>query len=635
MLSVRWSTRLSTEAQPLEDLELGIKRAGFVEETHFTVAYSPAPDESVPHGIGGVLATVHEITEKIVGQRRLNVLRDLGTAVEAKTAEEACAEAAKILKQHRKDIPFALIYLVAADTKRARLAASSGTENSPAIAPDEIDLDETSAQSSVWPLREVLRTGQMQVAEDLSSRFHTLPPGFWPEPPHTAVVLPIRSHVAHHSAGFLVAGLSARLKLDEAYINFLDLASSQIATAIATARAYEEERKRAEALAEIDRAKTAFFSNVSHEFRTPLTLMLGPLENLLATDGAFAPEYRNEIERAHRNSLRLLKLVNSLLDFSCIEAGRMKAAFAPTDLSCLTADLASNFRSAMEVAALELIVDCAPLPQPVYVDRDMWEKIVLNLPSNAFKFTFEGRVTVRLRSEGESAVLTVSDTGTGIPEGELSRIFQRFHRVEGARGRTYEGTGIGLALIQELVKLHGGTVEASSRVGEGSVFTVKIPYGRAHLAKEQVVEVGAVEGGTNIVRGGAYSNESLTWIARDRLLNATEGVPEMERQPGPRPRVLVVDDNADMRDHVARILGDRYDLVTAADGEEALAEVAHARPDLVLSDVMMPKLDGFGLLSALRGDPQLVNVPFIMLSARAGEEARTEGMEAGADDYLV
>ena len=441
--------------------------------------------------------------------------------------------------------------------------------------------------------------------------------------------------MAHHFSGLLVAGLSSRLKLDESYRDFLDLLSSQIATAIATAQAYEEERKRAEALAEIDRAKTAFFSNVSHEFRTPLTLMLGPLESLLAADAALAPEYRDEVATAHRNSLRLLKLVNSLLDFSRIEAGRVKASFAPTDLPSLTADLASNFRSAMDAAGLELVVDCRPLPQPVYIDRDMWEKIVLNLLSNAFKFTFEGRVTVRLECDGDRALLTVSDTGTGIPEAELPRIFERFHRVEGARGRTDEGTGIGLALIQELVKLHGGAVQVSSRVGKGSVFEVSIPFGRAHLPKEQVVAAVAAAAGATAVRSDAYTSEALTWVARDRLLHATEDVPDLKREAGPRPRILLADDNADMRDHVARILGDRYDLVAVADGAAALAEAARLRPDLVLSDVMMPKLDGFGLLQALRADPQMVNVPFIMLSARAGEEARSEGMESGADDYLV
>jgi len=219
-------------------------------------------------------------------------------------------------------------------------------------------------------------------------------------------------------SGFLVAGVSPRLKFDDQYRGFFDLAATQIATAITNARAYEEERKRAEALAEIDRAKTAFFSNVSHEFRTPLTLMLGPLEDVLTeARNMRLPEQTTALLRtAHRNGLRLLKLVNSLLDFSRIEAGRVNAKYEPVDLASLTAELASNFRSACEKAGLSLKVDCPNLGREVYVDRDMWEKIVLNLISNAFKFTFDGEITVSTRIEGGNAVLRVTDTGTGAPK---------------------------------------------------------------------------------------------------------------------------------------------------------------------------------------------------------------------------
>ncbi|HSP19958.1 MAG TPA: HAMP domain-containing sensor histidine kinase, partial [Myxococcaceae bacterium] len=467
-----------------EDLELEIHRAGFREETHFTVAYSPVPDETAPAGIGGVLATVYEVTGKIVGQRRITLLRDLGTrACEAKTAEAACSAAAATLDGHPKDIPFALVYLLEESGNAAHLAGWCGTTPGEDISPSTIDVNEAAA---AWPLAAARHTAGLTVLENLPFRFSTLPSGPWSEPPHTAVVLSLRSRGGEQPAGFLVAGISSRLRLDEGYRNFLELATSQIATAIANARAYEAERKRAEALAEIDRAKTAFFSNVSHEFRTPLTLLLGPLEALLDHPDALAPEDRDRIATAHRNSLRLLKLVNSLLDFSRLEAGRVTACYQPVDLAALTSDLASNFRSAMESAGLDFAVDCRPLPEPVYVDREMWEKIVLNLLSNAFKFTFEGRVSVRLEARGGSAVLTVADTGTGIPESELPHIFERFHRVEGAKGRTHEGTGIGLALVQELVKLHGGTIEALSRPGGGSTFSVALPFGRAHLPQDRV-----------------------------------------------------------------------------------------------------------------------------------------------------
>ena len=266
-----------------------------------------------------------------------------------------------------------------------------------------------------------------------------------------------------------------------------ELIAGQIATAIQNARAAEEERKRLESLAEIDRAKTAFFSNVSHEFRTPLTLMLGPVEDLLAKSyTGLSPAAKSQLELVNRNGSRLLRLVNTLLDFSRIEAGRMQAIYLPTDLAAFTVELASVFRSATEKAGLQLELDCPQLDEPVFVDRGMWEKIVLNLISNAFKFTFEGSIAVSLTRSGTDAELRVRDTGVGIPSKELSRLFDRFHRIENTRSRTHEGSGIGLALVHELVKLHGGAVRVESEPGEGSTFIVSLPLGTAHLPADRI-----------------------------------------------------------------------------------------------------------------------------------------------------
>ena len=616
-----------------EDIELQINRAGFTEETHFTIAYSPVPDETAPGGIGGVLATVHEITEKVVGQRRITILRDLSNrAATAQTFEEACGVLAT-LRSHTKDIPFALLYVTHDSGRQARLAASCGADNFGDIRPPIVPLDKTDGPETSWPLAAARSTEQMQVIADLSARFAAVPPGPWADPPTSAAIVPIRSHVAHQFSGFLVAGLSSRLQFDEGYRNFLELASSQIATALANAKAYEEERKRAEKLAQLDRAKTIFFSNISHEFRTPLTLMLGPLETLLSEPSELAPHQRDQLDTARRNSLRLLKLVNSLLDFSRIEAGRVIASFIPVDLASFTRDVASNFRSAMEKAGLEFIVDCPPLPQPAYVDCDAWEKIVLNFLSNAFKFTFEGRITITLNAEDDCAVLTVADTGIGIAESELPHIFERFHRVEGAKGRTYEGTGIGLALVQELLKLHGGSVSVRSVPGEGSAFAVTIPLGSAHLPPDRIASAPAP---VSTALAEAFAGEALSWTAQQRLAYPSEEVPaELEARAGERPRVLLADDNADMRDYVSRILGLQYELIAAPDGRTALDVARRRRPDLILTDVMMPQLDGFGLLCELRADENLRDIPVILLSARAGEEARTDGISAGADDYLT
>ena len=609
----------------IEDLELELRRFDYTEETHFTVAYSPVPDDTAPGGIGGVLATVHEITPKVIGERRAALLRDLGTrAAEAKTAEQACAAAAGTLATNAKDVPFSLLYLIEPDGNSARLAASSGiTDASENFSPSIIDLE---ANNTSWPLGPVRASGHMQIVADLSAKFETVPSGPWSDAPHTAVVLPIATNVARHPAGFLVAGVSARIALDEAYKDFFRVALSPIATAVANARAYEEEKRRAEALAELDRAKTAFFSNVSHEFRTPLTLMLGPLETLLTKVGRFQPEDQQQMQIAHRNSLRLLNLVNTLLDFSRIEAGRFKATYRPVDLGTFTADLAANFRSAMETAGLTFTVDCPPMPEMVYADPEMWEKIVLNLLSNAFKFTFVGNITVRLRAEDGNAVLTVSDTGTGIPDAELPHIFERFHRVEGAHGRSFEGSGIGLALIQELAKLHSGVVTAQSREGEGSIFTVTMPLGKSHLPADRIGDAGELRAS----RRGAER-----WLLEHINREAEHPPAALRAHDDTRARIVIADDNADMREHLSRILGENYLLATAANGVEALSLVRANPPDLLLADIMMPGLDGVQLLRAIREDSATRTLPVIFLSARAGEEARVEGIAAGADDYLV
>ncbi len=621
----------------VDDLLLEINRYGFLEETHFTIAYSPIPDEQAPRGIGGVLATVNEITEKVIGERRIVALRDLGVrSAGAQTAEAACAAAAQILSKHAQDVPFSLLYLLELEGKRAVLAAATGIVAGESISPLVIELEnDVPAEDEAvgWPLAKVVATEAPVTIEGLASRFDNVPQGPWSDAPHTAVALPVPSNVAHRLAGVLVIGLSSRLAYGEQYRAFSELLTAQIATSIATARSYEEERKRATALAELDRAKTAFFSNVSHEFRTPLTLMLGPAEDVLADPDTIAAN-RERADTIHRNALRLLKLVNTMLDFSRIEAGRMRASYEAIDLPEYTAELASNFRSAMERAGLRLRVDCPALPaslQPVYVDRDMWEKIVLNLLSNAFKHTFEGEIVVRVFAEGERVVLSVHDTGVGIAPEQLPHVFERFHRVPNARSRTYEGTGIGLALVQELVKLHGGTIKASSTVDVGTTVTVSLAIGSTHLPSDQI---GQRHDENDVQpslgsRSAPYTGEALRWLP------AVEA-PSDYAALGDDACIVVADDNADMRQYVTRLFrAQGWNVISVADGGEALKAVRERRPELVVSDVMMPAIGGFELLQILRADADTRDIPVLLLSARAGEEARAEGMEAGATDYIV
>ncbi|HKG22190.1 MAG TPA: response regulator, partial [Blastocatellia bacterium] len=636
---------LKNEGTYDESLLLIMERNGYPEETYYTFSYSPVPNDQ--GGTGGIICANTDDTQSIVGERQLALLRELAVrTVDARTFYEACALSAKCLEANPYDLPFAMIYLVDPDKvdpdkRRVFLAGTCGIERGHPAAPETASVE----SDSIWPFAQVINTHSVCLISDLAASFGDLPAGAWQRPPHRAAAAPIAPSGQTGKAGILIIGLNPFRLFDDNYRRFIDLVSAQIAASVGNAQAYEEERRRAEALAELDRAKTLFFSNVSHEFRTPLTLMLGPLEEILAKgENGLPPEDLEHAAVAHRNSLRLLKLVNTLLDFSRIEAGRVQASYEPSDLASLTSDLASVFRSTIERAGMRLSVDCPPLPEPVYVDRAMWEKIVLNLLSNAFKFTFEGEIGVRLRAVGEMVELEVRDTGIGIPPGEISHLFERFHRVEGARGRTLEGTGIGLALVQELSRLHGGSVRVESVYGEGSAFTLSIPFGSAHLPPGGAQAERKLE--STSVSANAYVEEASRWLPDEASLSNTgepehkeifdtPGEPGQGREAAPRERILLADDNADMRDYVRRLLSARYEVEAVSDGEMALDAVRARRPDLVLMDVMMPNLDGFGFLRALRDNATTSTIPVILLSARAGEEPRVEGIEAGADDYLV
>ena len=555
-----------------EDQLLALERRGFPEECYFSFSFSPVRGED--GGVDGIFTAVIESTGRVVGERRLALLTELSAHPTTRSAREACEQAIATLAG-KADVPFALVYL-ARDSGEELIAATPGAEAARA-------------------------TAQPQHVKELAI------PG-----------------------GRLVVGANPRRPLDEQQAGFLDLVAGQFATAIANAQAYEQERKRAEALTELDRAKTAFFSNVSHEFRTPLTLMLGPLEDALGdVEDPLPSRQRERHQVVLRNGRRLQRLVNTLLDFSRIEAGRAQARFTPTDLAKFTAELVSNFSTACDKAGLRLHVDCPPLSEPVYVDRPMWENIVLNLVSNAFKFTFEGEIEVSLRESARGAELRVRDTGVGIPAAELPRLFERFHRVEGARSRTHEGSGIGLALVQELARMHGGEIRVDSEPGRGSLFSVTLLFGSAHLDAQRITETPDAAGSGASVT--AIVEEALGWL--DPIAEADDA-PAADRA-GSDARILVVDDNADMRGYVARLLAGRWTVSTATDGRQAMEMIASHRFDLVISDVMMPGMDGFQLLRAIKSDPMSAELPVVLLSARAGEESRVDGFSAGADDYIV
>lgn len=623
------------EASWDETLMLILERSGYPEETYHTFSYSPltGPDSR----IAGMLCVVMEDTTRVLGERQLASLGTLAAALADAITEGEVFAAVERGLCGQKDMPCTLTYLLDERGARLRLVARTGFEaDHPAAC---VSLEPDSAVAA-WPLQRVLNENRALTVENLVDLFPDLPEGCWDRPPAQARMVPLARQGQEKPAGVFIAALNPYRQLDASYSGFLDLVAGQIAASIVNAKAYEEERTRAAALAEIDRTKTAFFSNMSHELRTPLTLILGPVEDALTS---MTPPSPDALEMLHRNALRLLKLVNGLLNFVHIESGRLHASFEATDLALFTARLASVFRSATERAGLQLIVECPPLPEPVYVDREMWETIVLNLLSNALKSTFEGEIRVSMAALGQAVEFSVSDTGTGISSSDLPSLFQRFWRIDGARRRSHEGSGIGLALVHELVDMHGGAIRVESALGKGTAFTIVLPFGHSHLEPDRVV----TEAAKPIALQGsavAYVQEALSWLPGEDPLKGEVTLPSSNdtssdetalNRASRQSSILVVDDNADMREYVQGLLTGRYRVFEAENGTAALNVAKHIHLDLVLTDATMPEMDGFALLEALRKNPSTRTLPVILLSARAGEKARLQGFDAGANDYLT
>ncbi|WP_328647330.1 SpoIIE family protein phosphatase [Amycolatopsis sp. NBC_00348] len=602
------------EATWSEDMLLPVNRHGYWEETYWTYSYSPLHDDN--GAVQAVFTACTDSTERVIGERRLAALRELGArAGIARTVTEACELVTDVLGRAGADVPYAAIHVRRPGTDDLTLAA---------VTPGG------SGDAEGWPLAEVLADGVPRVVTGLTGKFGELPAGGWSTAPAEAMVLPLPGAADTPATGVIVLAASGGHAVDENYRTFLGLVAQQTTALVNGAVAYQVQQERAEELAALDVAKTTFFSNVSHEFRTPLTLILGPAAELRETLAGAGEAVREEVDVIHRNAVRLGRLVNNLLDFSRIEAGRMQARFEPVDLAEFTAELASVFRAAVERAGLAFEVDCEPVGEPVHVDRGMWEKVVLNLLSNAVKYTFDGTVRVSAGRDGEHAEVRVSDTGIGIAAAEMPRLFERFHRIPSARARSNEGSGIGLALVRELVGIHGGVITADSTPGAGTTFRIRLPLGTGHLPAEQVA-TGPAHGGIAAEAVEPFVAETLRWLPGPDDGPAAEVVPSGLTGA----RVLVADDNTDMREYLARLLRDEYAVTSVRDGVEAFAAAAADPPDLIISDVMMPRLDGLALLAELRGDPRTAAVPVLLLSARAGQEAAVDGLAAGADDYLV
>jgi PAS domain S-box-containing protein len=597
--------------------------ASAVPERWVRFDLSPCFDDA--GAVAGVLCQCADETAQVLEGRRQQALQVLWTALpgtdgEADPAEAACARAAAALAGEGEDLAFALLYR--ADGGQAWLAGAAGRVPA-ALAPARQPLD-----GGPWPLAAVAASGAPRRVPGLQAA-----PGAGGEAaPSEALVLPVGA-AGEPPLGFLVAAPQPWRALHDEDIAWLRQAAGLVGAALAMARSAGQERLRAQALAELDRARSGFFASVSQELRTPLSLVLGPLQEVLA-DPQVDVRARGALLLAQRNGRRLQRLMDALLDFSRLEAGRLQARFRPVDLAACTTQLASFFAAAARRAGLALEIDCPPLPQPVYVDLALWERIVFNLLSNAIKYTPTGRIAVRLRAGAGGARLEVRDTGLGIPQGSLPRVFERFYRVEGVQGRSIEGTGIGLAVVAELARLHGAQPRVESRLGEGSCFSLELPFGRAHLPAAQVDEAPAPLARP---QPEGWLEEVESWLQPDEAIAAPalhEPVPA-GAWGNRRGRVLVVDDCADMRSWLARLVGREHEVRAVADGWQALQAIADDAPDLVLTDASMPGMDGVALLQRLRADAGTATLPVIVLSSQTSESARLQALDAGADDVLL
>ncbi|MBY0389027.1 MAG: SpoIIE family protein phosphatase [Mycobacterium pseudokansasii] len=590
-----------------DDLMLPLVTAGMPQERYFTFTYSP-----IIGGRGAVTAVfcaVIETTQRVLSERRLHLLNAVASAtMETRTIDDAVSAAVTACAGQPEDLPFIAVYVRdGPDTDRDGAPLRGATPSMQPVLPADLALL-TGWDPAVRSRETALVIGHL---DELMPGIDTV---FTQDCPRQALVLPLGENSA---PGALVVGTNPRRPLDPLYHSFCQLLADQLSAAFAAARSYEQQRRRADALAELDRAKTAFLTNVSHEFRTPLTLLLGPLDDA-QSDAGSGTLLAERLGTARRNARRLQRMVDSLLDFSRIEAGRANAKLACTDVGALTSDIASSFSELCARAGLDLELDCHPVLADV--DPDMWETIVLNLLSNAVKYTLTGSITVEVRSEGAHCRAAVRDTGVGIAGHDLGRLFERFYRAANVSGRSAEGTGIGLSLVRGLVELQRGTVQIDSEPGRGTTVTIRLPSSVGDTAVDPPYT--RTKGGNN-----PYVEEASQWVGSSAPRT------QITRDQGGE-LVLIVDDNADMRAYLDRVLSPHWQTVLVADGEAALNATRRLHPDVIVTDVMMPSLDGFEFVAAIRDDPVLAATPVIMLSARAGAEAVSEGLAGGADDYL-
>ncbi|KAM0790951.1 hypothetical protein ACM66B_004256 [Microbotryomycetes sp. NB124-2] len=681
---------------------LPMVRQGYTEETYHSFSYQPFYDA---RGRAlGIRNLSIENTAAVIATRRLETVRDLiQTTSLARTVQDFADMAMESISHNPYDVPFCAIYTVTPTTTNAgadqkkrqvrtqnedklRLGVSVDHAGSLGIPEDHpffvrqafIDLSppmsrnsstsgscstatlndiDTSPSNWSWPFEDACLRKEPVFVDSLGHLASTIEPRGWEEPPRSAVVIPIFVDAAQTvPQAIMVLGINPRSSYNDLYATFLKLLARHIAVGLFAVMTAEIDAKRAEDLVRLDKAKTSFFNNVSHELRTPLTLILGPLEDVINSKDPSQPDNREKLKLVQRHANRLLGLVNKLLDFSSLEGGRMQVKFRPVQLGYITRDLATLFRDTVERNGLKFVVNCDDDPpdcMPMYTALDLWDKIVFNLIGNAVKYCPSGSIVVTLKSTVTGAVFSVKDTGVGIPQEDLTRIFERFTRVD-STARTTSGTGIGLALTLEIVKLLGGQLEVESEIGKGSTFSVHLPRGFIHLPIEQVShEPDTATMAMPTGRKLAVIEEMSTWRPEERererseslshgsvngdsesgsgeeFMDSTRGLLSLTNRT-----IMVVEDSPDLSSYITSILAKSFNVVQMPDGQAALEYALKHPPHLIVTDQMMPRMNGHELVAALRNNPSTALLPIIMISAQAGSEARAEALERGLDDYL-
>lgn len=602
-------------------------RRGIREEVYFTYSYSPILEED--GSVSGIFCACYEDTPQVLSERRLKTIGRIASIPADTPIQNARRSVMGILGDNPHDLPFAILYGVEDDGVKLDCYTSDAFTSALEEHAELITGAPFLSHGTTDKVQRIIKIPPVLQNQLKSPPCHGLLP-------QEAMVIPVINVSKNLVKGYLVIGISPVLPFSDDYLKFFHLLSLQINSTVTNIRSFYQERELAQKLIDLDKAKTSFFSNVSHEFRTPLTLILGPLEVLLSKADSFSNEDLENLKVMQRNSMRLLKQVNNLLNFSAVEAGRYNVQFEPVNLEEVTLDLANTFKPILEQVGLTFTTKISSVSEPVFVDTEMWEIIVLNLLSNAYKFTVEGSITVELTETENTVELHVSDTGVGIPKCHIPKLFDKFYRVEQNAGRTFEGSGIGLALVAEVVKLHKGSIQVKSEYCKGSTFTVTIPKGYSHLPAESIHVKHVQQRTDNLDLKTQYQFESETWLKLDKEDAELQVVDtEVPGKGDMRPTVLLVDDNYEMLAYIKRLIQNDYQVLTASNGEEALGELQYHLPDLILTDVMMPVMDGITFLQNLRAIPAFVHIPVIMLSARAGDSDKFTGLDTGADDYLV